>query len=331
MEKNNNTEKVSVSSMLLHLLEGVFAGFASGVPFFHVESLKNAMSVKDLPFEKVDKKEVNRNALLKGLDDSNPYRMSFLSELLYLFTHRFTYLVGAIIGFVLFFFVPCKDLINQYPTAIYGGFVALSLGFGFYEVMRIIRNKDRKNHYIPSILCFIVAAVVCFLLLKFVYGNATELWENNLYQKMILVGGFLLAGFLLTFSGMSMMTLFFFSGFLLSVSDLFNASLYAHNNLLLCGLALVGALVGSFVAMIVRRQGKFDMEKAGINLGFYLMGIIFIAMKKIKKPFLSGISTVYAEWITIGTTIAVCLLVSIGLTIRNYGFLKKDKIDEELS
>ncbi len=331
MKKNNNTEKVTFSNMMLHLFEGVFAGFASGVPFFQVKNLKGALSMKEIPFEKVRKDEQNKNALVRGIDDNNPYKMSLLGELVYLLCHRFTYLVGFIVGFALFFFIPAQNLVTQYPTAIYGGFIALSVGFVIFEIYTIIKNRKEKTHYIPSLLLFILTCCLCFILLKFAYGNVADIWADEKWQKLILIGGFFLSGFLLTFSGMSLTTLFFFSGLLISVSDVFNATLYSHTGILNCGLAIVSGIIGSFVALILLRHNSFVLEKSSINLGFYVMGIIFIALNKIKSPFVTGVSTIYAEWITIGTTIAVCLFVSLGLTIRNYGFMKKDKIDEELS
>lgn len=330
MEKKNSTEKINLSNQILHLLEGLFVGFASAIPFFHIKNFKDALSIKELPFEHVSKKEKLKHDLTKGLKDENPYKASLLKELLYLFCHRFTYLLGAIIGFALFFFIPCKTISSQYPIAIYGAFLALSLGFGFYEIVNIVKHKNEKSHYFSSLILFIITCAICFLLLKFSYSNTSMIWDNETYKKLCLAIGFFFSGFLVSFSGMSLMTLFFFSGFFLPISNLFIGTLYEHTSIMLCVISLLSTLLGSFIALVLKRHGQFTLEKSSIHLAIYVMGIIFVSMTKIKAPFLTGVSTEYAEWITIGSSVFVALLVSIALSIRKFGFLKKDKIDEEL-
>lgn len=325
--ENRQIEKFSFSKSVMNILEGLFVGFASAVPFFQVKSLKETMSLREYPFRRIEKKEKNKVLLTNGIDD-DPYKVSLLKELGILFSLRFTYLLGAILGFALFFFIPFGNLLSSYPFALYGSLALSGLGFLIFEVAKMFKNEEKKRHLLPSLFIFLVSGAVFYVYLKFFSSLLDPIWTSDTFLSLYFVIAFLISGFVLVFSGMGISTIFFVSGNFISVSNYFNHMLYEKGPIKMALFCLIGFLVGGFFALLLKRRGDFALEKASLNSGIYVAGIFYIMTTYIKPPYLTSVSTVLAQWLTIGTCFAVSLLVPIALGIHQF-LSKKDKIDKE--
>ncbi len=325
--EHRQIEKSSFSKSIMNILEGLFVGFASAVPFFQTKSLKETMSLREYPFRRIEKKEKNQILLTCGIND-DPYKISLLKELGILFSLRFTYLLGAIIGFALFFFIPFESLLSSYPLALYGSLALSGLGFLIFEVAKMFKNEEKKKHLFSSLCIFLVSGAVFYVFLKFFSSSLNQIWVSDSFLSLYFLIAFLVSGFVLVFSGMGISTLFFMTGNFISVSNYFNHMLYEKGPLKMALFCLVGFLIGGFFALLLKRRGDFVLEKAGLNSGIYVAGIFYIMTTFIKPPYLTSVSSELAQWLTIGTSLAVSLLVPIALGIHQF-VSKKDKIDKE--
>ncbi len=325
--ENRQIEKFGFSKSVMNILEGLFVGFASAVPFFQVKSLKETMSLREYPFRRIEKKEKNKVLLTNGIND-DPYKASLLKELGILFSLRFTYLLGAILGFALFFFIPFNSLLSSYPFAIYGSLALGGLGFLIFEAAKMFKNAEKKRHLLPSLGIFLFSGAIFYVFLRFFSTSLYQIWVSDKFLSFYFLIVFLVSGFILVFSGMGISTIFFMTGNFISVSNYFNCMLYEKGPIKIALICLIGFLVGGFFALLLKRKGEFVMEKASLNSGIYVAGIFYIMTTFIKPPYLTSVSSVLAQWLTIGTCFAVSLLVPIALGIHQF-VSKKDKIDKE--
>ncbi len=325
--ENKQIEKYSFSKSIMNILEGLFVGFASAVPFFQTKSLKEAMSLREYPFRHIEKKEKNKILLTNEINE-DPYKVSLLKELGILSSLRFTYLLGAIFGFALFFFIPFEDLLASYPFALYGSLALSGLGFLIFEVAKMFKNEEKKKHLLPSLGIFLLSGALCYVFLKFFSSSFEQIWISDSFLSLYLLSAFLISGFVLVFSGMGISTIFFMTGNFISVANCFKSMLYEKGPIKIAMFCLIGFLIGGFFALLLKRRGDFVLEKASLNSGIYVAGIFYIMTTLIKPPYLTSVSTVLAQWLTIGTCFAVSLLVPISLGIHQF-VSKKDKIDKE--
>lgn len=327
---DNNIEKINFSNYLIKFIQGIFIGLASAWPFFQVKNLKDCMNLKKLPFRKEEKiKNKYLNILTKSIRNEDKYQCSFLYEMLYLLGHRWTYIIGALIGFAIFFFIPFDTLLGNYPLAFYGSIIALSIGFILYEVYSVIKAKKSKEHVITSIVLLAVIVTVSILINQSQLIAKLDFTKDSILVFFIGIT-FLIGGFLLAFTGMSITSLIVIFGGFMNIFSAFNTILYQHNRLSIVAIAVIATLIGIALALLIDRQSDFGLEKSSINIAIYV-SIIFLTFKNnIKEPYLTEISTDIAQWITIGVTIFVSLFIGIALTMSKYPFFnKKDKYNEE--
>jgi hypothetical protein len=323
MKTNNNNEKITFSNALLHVIQGLFLGFANGIPFFNLHNLKEVMSIKEIPFRRPGTKNSE--------NEDSSYEMTYPEELLYLLKHKSAMIIGTIIGLALFFFIPVDYLIENYPFAIYSSLLSMSVVFCLFEGLRIYRAKKERKHILISAITGVITFLCTFLILKFLSSSMSGVYEGEATKVLILAVLFLFGGFLYSFSGISLVTLIFvFSGYR-SMASGFNTTLYEHTGFLTPILTLICAILGYLLGELLKRQDSFEMEKPSANVGLYLGVILYIAIDKMKAPYLTGVSTEIAEWITIGSAIFASLLISVVLSIHLLPTKKKDSIDEVLS
>lgn len=318
MKNRQNNDRITFSNYLVSLIEGLFIGFANGLPFFQCDDLKETMGLSNPEKEKEIQK---KNILTSGMKGSNAF-MGFLSMLL----HKWVYILGAIIGFVLFFFIPVWQLKSQYPLAYYGSSVLLCFGFLIYEAYRFFTDKKEKKHFGISILVFILSFIACYLLLHFFYEQK-EVLPDGFQGYLFFLLAFLIGSFLSSYGGVSLTTLFILIGSYLPLCNMLKTFLYAKEGLIYVLCALIGALIGLTLSFFLKRKVLLNDEKRSFRMALYLSAILYLSINHIKEPFISDVSTTMASWFTTGSVLFVSLLMPVALTMHGYRFLKdKDEV-----
>lgn len=322
-KQNNNLDKITFSHLLIRLIEGLFIGFANGLPFFQVEDLLDIFSLNKPDFKRPKKyKNYLMKHLVKGIDDNDFSHCSFIKELLFLITHRFTYVLGILIGFALFFFIPVKSLAADYPIAYYGSVMAVCVGFIFFELYRFIKSSEKKTfHIIVSSVLLLVILIGSFFLLS--YSPLSDFsFDTQKKSLLILSILFFASSFLFSFSGLSMTSLLFLSGCFINVADLFRDIVYQHNSISFVAILVLSSILGVIPSLLIKRFHSFNCEKSAINIGVFLAAI-YSMKDKIKEPFFTEVSTQTAQIITISMAITVSLLVPIVITLHRFPFFNK--------
>ncbi len=324
MNEKDTQEKITIGNLIVRFIEGLILGFTSGVPFFQMRDLKETMGIKELHFYKDEKGiEPLRRKLTRGIRNQHQIQGSFLSNILWIIKYRWTYLLGCIIGFVVFFFIPVHDLIKNYPTAISGGLLALCFGFIFYEFYRIHRSQKVRAHKKTILITLGCASLFCFFSLFFMRERNFEFKVGVLSVALIAFISFL-AGFISVCSGLSMGTTLYLTNSYLFFSETMNDFLYKHENIGLVLIYLASSLAGSVLGVFFKRQVLyFEGERSMFNSAIFFAGACYLAIRGFVGDKVTDVSTETAQIITIFTTVFACLLISFALTIHGFKFFNK--------
>lgn len=315
MNEQDHTEKITFGNICLRLLQGLLLGFTCEVPVFNTNALKETLGFR---------KE-------KELAESKTIQDRFL----FLLTHRISYLIGAFVGFFLFFFVPVSMLKENYATAIYAAIGSMSLGFCVLEGYRFSRARKNTTSYIRSAILFFVVFLV-FLLCTIFLKEPTELTGGKVALAFFL---FLVSSFLLCFTGFSIGTIFYFFNNYVLYSSALNTFLYKHTNVSLFVVTFLGVVLGYvgyqffdhfFVQHKKHVLGKYSLaaEKHALGFAFTLTSVFVSFLFKMHAPYYSDVTKQYVQLITILTCAFAGLFVSIGLTIHGYRSLNREDYRE---
>lgn len=320
MKKRQNNDRITLSNYLVSFIEGLFIGFANGLPFFQCENLKEDMGLLDPDKEQ---ERQRKNILLAGLKGHHSF-LDFLVAIL----HRWTYILGAIIGFMLFFFIPVWQLKSQYPLAYYGSSILLCFGFLLYEVYRFFSDKKDKMHRNVSLLVFLISFASCYLLFHFFYEQK-DIVSEGIKGYLFFLISFFLGTFLSSYGGISFATLFILIGSYLPLCNMLKTFLYTREGMIYIIFALIGALLGLTYSFFLKQKTILTDEKRAFRAALYASAILYLSITHIKEPFISDVSTQLASWFTTGSVLAVSLLVPIALTMHGYRFLKdRDEVKQ---
>ncbi|MCR4698901.1 MAG: hypothetical protein K5762_06005 [Bacilli bacterium] len=332
MNELERTEKITVGNTLTRLLQGAVLGLTSMIPFFQVKDLKETLGMRDKVFQKEAKTDNKlKNILTDSIHESEQNFPSFIKTLLWYIAHRWSYMLGFFIGFLVFFFIPVGMLKTEHNYAIYGGMMALSLGFLLYELKKMIAGqysykllRSLAALFIGIIFSLVLALVTSTLIDKDTF--ALELGMNTNFLLLLIL---FFASFILSYTGMSLGTIFYLSSTFLAFSSLFNNFLYEHTNISMIIFALIGIVAGNILAVFAKRYlTEMRSESGGFNAGVYLFSLLWIGFTELPK-YISKESPeedlpLY-ETITIITTVAGCLLIAFMLTVHGFQlFNQKD-------
>lgn len=309
------TEKFSISNLIIRFIQGLFLGFSSGLPIFQCHNLKESMGLKNLKF--IKQNETKRS--------ENEIQGSFFIELLYLLKYRTTYFIGVLIGFLLFFFIPMTQLSINYKISIFGGIIAFCIPFMIFEAYKLKKNLKRRKRRNKILISGLISIIIGFGL-PFLFNLFPISIENETILLLFFVLMTFIGVLLLNLTGLSIMTPLYLTGTYFTYCDTLNDFLYKHTNITMVILGIIASLCAILISLITKRELKIGKDIYGsINFGIYLGVIIFTAITHIDPPYISEISTELAQYLTIGTSIFACLLVSFALTIHGYKkFNKKD-------
>lgn len=310
MEMN---KKITIHELFLNFIKGLFIGFLNGIPFFQVNHLKSTLNIKE-------------NEYLKLAKSDEGY-ISFGRQLGYLISHYFTYMIAFIIGFAIFFFIPVTSLINDYTYALSCFIATMSLGFLFFEFHNITETKKVNGKHIFFSIILMLAVIVGFYFVHKYFSENPLTIEYSNKSYLIIALLMVLASFTLTFSGMSLTTILFVVALYSSFSDIINLMLYDHQHLIILALITVSILIGSLLAIIMKRQFKsLYYEKIAINVGLYSYVLFYLIVNYIGKgPTFSAVSTFIAQYIIIGCAAFAGLVISIVLTLHGYKKVHKQE------
>lgn len=303
MEMN---KKITIHELVLNFIKGLFIGFLSGIPFFQVDHLKSTLNIKE-------------NEYLK-LDQTDERYLSLGKQIWYLISHYFTYMIAFMIGFAIFFFIPVTSLIADYTYALSCFIATMALGFLIFEFHNITETKKvNGKHIFFSVILMIVIVVGCYFTHKYLLEKPLTI-EYSTKSYLIICGLIIVASFILTFSGMSLTTILFIVALYSSFSDIINVLLYDHQHLIILALIAASILIGSLLAIIVKRQFRsLYYEKIAINVGLYSYVLFYLLVNYIGKgPTFSTVSTHIAQYITMGCAAFAGLVISIVLTLHGY-------------
>ena len=315
MNEQDHTEKLTFGNLCLRFIQGMLLGFLNGVPLFQIQDLKETLGFRK-------EREMSTFKSIK-------------ERFLFLLLHRSTYLIGGFLGFLLFFYIPVLELTTDYPTAIYAGIGAMSIGFAALEVYRFVRARKKTINYIRSAILFVLSFLV--LLLCGMFSQEPDFLHSSTYLFYFFL--FVIASFILSFSGLSLMTLVYFMNNAILLSDSLRNLLYEHKNVGLLFVLLFAVLIGYtgyqffdhfYVQKQKRLQGRFSLaaEKHALNFGIYLASFFLSFAVKMHAPYYTGITKEYVELITILTSAFAGFFVSIGLTIHGYRQLNREDYRE---
>lgn len=311
-------EKFSLGNIIIRFIQGIFLGFASSFPLFQCRDLKETMGLKTLKF--ISEKEVKRT--------ESEIQSSFLMELLYLLKYRFSYFIGILIGFFLFFFIPMTQLSIDYKISIFGSIIAFCIPFMIFEVYKLqkdLKRRKRRNKIIVTAFIALIIGLGLPMILKyFPLSLNNEILSIFFFVFLIFIGTILLS-----LTGMSVMTPFYLTGTYFSYCDTLNSFLYTHSNITLVILGIFSSLCALLVSLLIKRYLNIGKDiYSSFNFGIYLGAILFTIITYIKSPFISGISTELAQYLTIGTSVFASLLTAFALTIHGYKKLNKKDYKE---
>lgn len=295
MEKERPSTKQNIIDIFLSACRGLLVGFFSCVPFMNTGLLKKTLHQKESGFEK-----------------------AYTSIIPYLFFFAFS--------FSMFFFIPMDYMIEKYHTGIYAGLGVMSLVFLVAECYSMMKNLNKnKWHLIASA---ITGVVVIGLMIGFYYIPVKEI-ENTDKIIYIVALYLLVISFISSFTGISVTSVLFFLEYYLTYASSLRETLYKGTKscILMVILFFIAIAVGKITYLLFQKHlDKLSNEKHAANIGFFLSGILIIAIYKLKAPWFyeSTDITKTAQLITMGMTIFAFLLVSFVLTVPVYPFGKKE-------
>ena len=291
--KTNREESSYLGKSFARLLLGAVSGFLTAVPFFNNRAFSETFHMED-------------------------------SEKKRWFSGKWSYFLGAFLGFFFFFLVPVRYLAEGYPLAILCMFLGLSLVFGVYEIYCLYRKKKRQH--IPS---SIVLFILFFALPIMLHFYPISLLQTEGHAFFLMLALLLLLGtFFAAFSGISIGSILYLSGSYLTFSDsmaeIARFKDVSDRNLFIV-VVFLAVLVGGLLAQCLRRF-SLTMEKDAINGGLHLGVIVTIAAFEIREPFFTDISTSVDAQIYLTIAVALAsLAVGVAFTYHGYFFLNEDE------
>ena len=305
----NHTEHRSFSTHLIQIIKGLFLGWTTSLPFFSISSLKECVKKEDSSFEEEN----------------------FGKRLLLHLHENYTYFIGFMVGFLLFFFIPFKTLIPTYPIATYAGLGALILPFLASEVFLFIRSfkKDKVSILSSSIIFVVIFALS--MLLYFVLQDKTYFDMSSFSFGLVLVYVIItMSSFISCFSGLGIGTLLFFMHMYLPYEESMRTFVYKDFSYLpLAIFSLLGLLSGYVLhqALLYFVRRDFGMEKRASSIAFYLAGLILILATKIKEPWYieDKVITETAQLFVTLASVMGCLFLSFTLSAHRYSFMNKEE------
>lgn len=311
---NTTTQKRGFLSYVEDVFKGAALGLFSWIPFSSYRNLKDTLDVEP--------KEVQNRSFEEELKDH--------------LKHDIGLWLGLLIGAIFFFSIHVSYLLENFYTPVYGALLAFIVPSLVAEVYLYVRRATKVNprHIFISLGLMVVIFLLSFLGFKFIRVDFARFLALPTYGYVFLL--MVIAGFLTGFSGIGWGTIFFMVHFysqfaegVYPLSMLKKVSTFAP----LVVLALLGALNGAFFALFLNNHEKvhqkdYFLEKRGINIGFYLAGLVLIPLYLLKAPFFSGIADSWiAEKITIYTSVIAGFFIALALTVKLYSFhfKKKDK------
>ncbi len=325
MNELDRTEKITVGNTLTRLLQGAVLGLASMIPFFQVKDLEETLGMREKVFHKEDKTDNKlKNILTDSIHESEQNLPSLLKIILWYVAHRWSYMIGFFIGFLVFFFIPVTTLKTDYYHAIHGGMIALSGGFLFYELKKMHATRS-SNQFLRSLITLFIGILLSLILALTLNNDALTL-EPGMSTNFLLLLILFFASFILSFTGMSLGTLFYFSSTFVAFSSLFNTMLYEHTNISMIIFAAIGMIAGNILSIFAKRHlPESKSEKAGFNAGIYLFSMFWIGFWKLGKEEFASTGSELAAQITVIATCIGCFLIAFMLTIHGFRiFNQKD-------
>lgn len=326
MNEFKRTEKITVGNILTRLLQGSVLGLTSMIPFFQVKDLKETLSLKEKIFQKDTKSDHRlKDILTESLTLSQNRHLSFFKTLLWYITHRWSYMIGFLIGFLVFFFIPVNRLTEEFSFAVYGGMMALSGGFLFYELNKALKNRYSHKELLSTLLFFLSGVILPWLTTILFDHLAIEVIPDTTHG-LILLAILFVASFILSYTGMSLGTMFYLTSTFKGYSVIFNTFLYEHTDYIFILYAVIGILLGYTLSVFVKRFfGALRQEGSSFNAGVYIFSLFYIGFVELKQCALIDTVSELSQQITIGTTIAGCFLIALMLTIHGFAiFNQKD-------
>ncbi len=317
MEKEQEKYKFSIGLAITRFLQGMLLGFSSGIPLFQSKNLHDTLGLEEIRFYKKAKDNNNaRNGKING--------RSYLGTVGWILAHYWHYLLGSMLGFLLFFSIPIVDISKQYPAAIYFGMLAMCLGFIPFEIYKIAKSKKLHDHILSTFLTAIITVGVSLILLFSlrrwsVEVNAFKYKEDGVTAIVVFVS-FLFANLVISTSGLSVGTTLFLLNQYVNFSSAMNSFIYNHTYISLVLIYLLSGAAGCFVAVFIRRQyHHVDAESSAFNIAIMVVCCVWMGIDGLHEGnLITDVSTPLAQGITIACAIIASLGMSIALTIHGY-------------
>ena len=260
----SNKPSKSIYLKFVGLVEGFILGACNVIPFTNTRLLKNCMRINESDTEKNNGKRMGN----------------------YLLT-RWPLLLGTILGLIFVFLIPFSSLYPNIPLGFNGSMLVFCAVFLLTELISLLKNIHKISKNWLSFLLSLIIPIGLMLGMYFAdFSFVGELTTLSAYALVVFL--FLIGGFLSQFSGISVFTLIYLGGLFFVFSDKLNLLSYLsgikENIFFLLGIAF-GFLSGDIIAFYVKGRRNFSLEKTGINISFYLFGVIYLVLTKIKEPY----------------------------------------------
>ena len=303
----------------LRIIQGIFIGAFSMIPFSHQRNLEECIKTDDRVFKN-----------------------GFVS-----YRRRWAYVLGMILGVILFAFIPLRFLIPNFPFALYTGLAVFTLGSIVYEIYRMFTLKEKTS--IALMILALIVGVGAVIATR--YFNLSKLTSFTggvevVYLFLILTIG----SFISTYSGMGLGTFFLMSGSYMAMYESFDSLAYLknfrlglqsfketksfsnlfsiiQNDTIVLLVLILSIFIGSFLGFILRNKPNRERVKSSLNLGIYIpLVAFFIKDKVIGQPmYTEVVKSTIAQLITNISVILIFLVVPFVLSIHGYRFLNKEK------
>ncbi len=274
-------------------LLGLFAGLLSALPFFNSRAFSETFRLDP---------------------SSHGVKVSIAK--------RWSYLLGGLVGFLLFFLLPVDYVAESYPLAIKGLILSFCLAFGIYEAYRIYRSRNAKET--PLAIVFLLVGLAVPVLFHFFTIKVENILTLGGFA--ILFGVSFAAGFLL-FSGISLGTAFSVTSLYLVFYEAFKSQRGEPFNPLFFGSLILGILLGFALSRPLSGK-KFTMSQNALALGFHLSTLVLVAAFEIKPPYFTEITT--SEMAQLFTILAITIAgLGLGLAFTYHAYRRLNK-DERL-
>lgn len=294
--------KTEKKSLFLSVVKGLFSGFFLAIPF-------------------MNKKHLDKLFLRKEENKFENY-----------FKYSFSYLLAASLGALLFFYIPLSTLCETYHTGFYFGLFFMILIFLAYEVFNAIKiGYISRKHLISGLIILGVSFALSFAFSFIKFKAPIEEGVTPFLILLIISIG----SFLCSFSGISPSSLFVYFSFYLSGSTYLKDTLYQglKSVLFLFVIFAIGTFIGNtFYRFYSDKLEPLKEEKYYLNIGLYSSYALYMAIFKLRGPYLYESETItkQAQIITIISTITAFIVFGLILTIYQYPwkeikFIKRKK------